>query len=598
MSQPKQKAKRDILDEALFQCRTVFWYMFAFSFTINILMLAMPIYSMQVLDRVLNSASESTLVLLSLLVTVMFLVMALVSAARSQCMIKVGEWLDRQLAPKLMALTLSTAAQRGGVISGAQNQRDLGAIKGFITGQPLTTLMDVPWSPVFLIVIFIIHPAQGMLGLAGCVILIGLAVLNEAVARKTMEAANESSVRTMGSAEVATRNAEAVEAMGMTQSVVQAWFKKNMEVSELQMLASSRSNIIMSLTKFFRMFIQLAVLGLGAFLTLEHQMTPGAIIACSILIGRTLAPFEAAIGTWKALVDAKKSYERLKQNIERAPQRLEGILLPEPKGQLTVERVVFAPHGSQKPTIKGVTFGVAPGDVLGVIGSSAAGKTTLAKLLVGVWRPSAGNVRLDGADVYSWNREQFGKFVGYLPQDVELFDGTVRDNIARMTQNVPDEQIVEAAKMAGAHEMILRLNDGYETQIGLGGSSISAGQRQRVALARAFFGNPRLLVLDEPNANLDSAGEAALTHAINNAKKKGITTIVISHRPSVLNAVDKILVMNDGLVEDFGSAAEIAAKFARGPAIAQQQAAAGAQIAKPEAPQQPPQPPQPPVIEG
>lgn len=563
MAQPKQKnAKLDVLDDALTRCKSVMWYMFAFSFAANILMLAMPIYSLQVLDRVLTSGSTATLGLLTVLVGFMFVILALITAARSFAMIRVGEWLDQQLAPKLMNLTLETAAQRGGVISGAQNQRDLSVIKNFITGPPLSTLMDVPWTPVFLLVIFIIHPVQGFIAVAGCVILILLAILNEKIVSKTLEAANESSVKSLGSAEVATRNAEVVEAMGMSKSVVTSWHKRNMEVSALQMLASNRSNIISAVTKFFRLFLQIIVLGVGAFLALQNHITPGAIIACSILIGRTLAPFEAAIGTWKAWTDAKKSYERLKSTIEKAPVRLEGMLMPEPKGVLLVERLVFAPHGSNKPTLKGITFGVAAGDVLGVIGSSAAGKTTLAKLLVGVWKPVSGNVRLDGADVYNWNREQFGKYVGYLPQDVELFDGTVRDNIARLQPDVPDDFIVEAAKLACAHDMILRLSEGYETQIGLGGTNLSAGQRQRVALARAFFGTPRLLILDEPNANLDSAGEAALVTAINNAKKKGITTVIISHRPSILNAVDKILVLNDGQVEDFGTAAEIAAKFA------------------------------------
>ena len=577
MSTPKNKnAKLNILDQALHDCKAVGWYIFAFSFTSNLLMLAMPIYSMQIMDRVMSSGSEATLGYLTFLITAMFAVMSVIGATRSFCMIRIGEWLDRQLAPKLMSLTLMTAAQRGGVVSGAQNQRDLSVIKNFITGAPLATLMDVPWTPIFLIVIFMMHWVQGLIALVGCLVLLGLAILNESIASKTLAAANESSVRTLGVAEIATRNAEVVEAMGMGSAVVQAWHKRNIEVSELQMLASNRSNIIMTVTKFFRLFIQVLVLGGGAYLALQHEITSGAIIACSILIGRALGPFEAAIGTWKAWVDCKKSYERLTQNIERAPVRLEGILLPEPKGQVIVERLVFAPHGSNKPTLKGVSFGILPGDILGIIGSSAAGKTTLAKLMVGVWKPSSGNVRLDGADVYSWNREQFGKYVGYVPQDVELFDGTVRQNIGRMQQTVMDEHVVEAAKLAGAHDMILRLSDGYETQIGIGGSNLSAGQRQRVALARAFFGTPRLLILDEPNANLDTTGEAALVTAINNAKKKGITTIIISHRPNILNAVDKILVMNDGMVEDFGTAAEVAAKFtARTQQVTAQQQAAG-----------------------
>lgn len=566
---PNQKL--DFLDEALMKCKQVMYYVFAFSFAANILMLATPIYSMQVLDRVLSSGSEATLLMLSLLVTVMFLALCLITVAKSFAMTRVGEWLDRQVAPKLMALTLATAAQRGGIVSGSQNIRDFANVKGFLTGQAMNTLMDVPWSPVFLIVIFIIHPVQGIIGIVGAIILVLMAVLNESVVRKTLESANENSVRSLGVAEIATRNAEAVEAMGMTNSVVNSWNKRNIEVSELQMLAGNRSSVISSTTKFIRLFLQLVVLGVGTYLTLQHQMTSGAIIACSILIGRALAPFEAAIATWKALADARKSYSRLKASIEKAPARFEGILLPEPKGQLVVEKLVFAPPGSNRPTIKSISFGINPGDVLGVIGSSAAGKTTLAKLIVGVWKPVSGAVRLDGADVYTWNREQFGKYVGYLPQDVELFDGTVRQNIGRMQPEASDEMVIEAAKMAGVHDLVLRLPDGYDTQIGIGGAALSAGQRQRVALARAFFGTPKLIVLDEPNANLDSAGELALVGAINNAKKNNITTVIISHRPNILNAVDKVLVMNDGQIEDFGSAAEVAAKYTRNTATLQQQ---------------------------
>ncbi len=572
MSVAPQKEKKDnILDKMSKQLRPALIYMGLFSFFCNLLMLALPLYSLQVLDRVISSASISTLVWLTIVMTVMFIALAVFTVVRSFGMIKIGEWIDSKLGATLLQYTISTAAVKGpGAASGSQNLRDLATVKGFVTGAGINALFDLPWSVIYLLVILAIHPVIFFIGLIGAILLFLLGVLNEVVIRKTLDKANEGSVKSMTSAEIGTRNAEVVEAMGMAQALLTRWKKSNQPITDLQSLASYRSGIISAVTKFIRMMLQIMVLGVGAYLVLKHQMTTGAIIANSILIGRALAPFDVAISSWKQFVDFRKSLSRLDKNIDEAPQRQGGMSLPAPKGRLSVEKIVFAPPGTAKATIKGISFVLNPGEILGVIGASAAGKSTIAKLLVGVWKPLSGVVRLDGADVYTWNRDEFGKYIGYVPQGVELFDGTVRDNIARLQEGIPDEMIIEAAQQAGAHEMILQLSQGYDTDIGISGAALSAGQRQRVALARAFLGTPKFLVLDEPNANLDTMGEAALVQALANAKQRGITTVIISHRPSILNVVDKLMVMNDGIIEDFGNAAEVAAKFTKANPLQQQ----------------------------
>lgn len=564
-------SKSTILDEALQSCRKIFYVVFGFSFATNLLMLMLPIYTLQVLDRVISSGSLETLTMLTIVCIVAFIALGLLYAARSFVLIRLGEWLDRKLAAKFLGISIASAVNRN-VPSGSQNLRDLNSIKSFLTGAGINALFDAPWSLIFILVIYLIHPINGMIALVGSLLLFSLALLNEYATKPVLNQANEDAVKMMYGVDVATRNAEAIEAMGMLDHVVKSWEKDNESIKKLQSLASGRAGLITNASKAIRLILQVFIIGTGAYLVLNNELSVGSIIACSILAGRALAPFEAAIASWKGVTEARKSYHRLQESLQKAPERDTAMSLPDPKGELKVEKVVFAPPGVKKAILKNVTFGIHAGDILGIVGPSGAGKSTLAKLLVGVWKPISGVVRLDNAEVYSWNRTEFGRHVGYLPQDVELFSGTVKENIARMDPSADPEEIVKAAQLSGAHEMILHLPDGYDTRIGIGGIILSGGQRQRIGLARAFYGSPKLVVLDEPNANLDQEGEAALTIALRNAKANKITTIIISHRTSVLVSVDKILVMQDGTATAMGGRDEILEKFAtNAPQRAQQQ---------------------------
>jgi PrtD family type I secretion system ABC transporter len=554
------KQPNNILDNALLTCKSAFWFILLFSFIANILLLALPIYSLQVLDRVISSASVDTLLMLSLVVSGAFIALGLVQIARSMAMVRIGEWLDNKLAPDFLYNAVSLSAISNATI-GSQSLRDLNTVRQFLTGQAMNSILDAPWALIYIGIIFAIHPITGFIAIGGGIMLLLMAWLNEYATKPPLNTANELAIKGLGQVDIAARNAEVVEAMGMMPAILSSWRKVNDQMIAQQSLASNRASIIATTSKILRMILQIAVMGMGAYLTLKNEITLGGIIAGSILIGKALAPFESAIDTWKQVVSARKSYERMQTTLKNQVVRNKAMSLPAPEGILSVEKVVFAPPSSQRPTLKGVSFALEAGEILGVIGPSAAGKSTLAKLITGVWRPSSGVVRLDGADVYSWNREEFGQYAGYLPQDVELFNGTVKDNIARLQENASPEDIVDAAKLAGVHDMILHLPNGYETQVGQGGSILSGGQRQRIGLARAFFGNPKLVILDEPNANLDESGERGLMQTIFNAKGRKITTVVISHRTSILQAVDKILVMNDGLVAAFGPRQDVLAQI-------------------------------------
>ncbi|MDB2414934.1 type I secretion system permease/ATPase [Rickettsiales bacterium] len=551
-----QDIKFDLFNRSLKACKIVFYYSLLFSFISNLMMLAVPIYSLQVLDRVISSGSLETLLMLTLVVMLALVALSLIQIVRSEILIRLGNWLDRKLSPLLFEHGISESVTKKN-IAGSQHLQDLASIKGFLTGAGINALLDAPWSLIFIIVLFFIHPSVGIISILGGAVLLTLAVINELKTKPLLNEASEYSMKSSQYADLASRNAEVIEAMGMMENVSKIWRKVADKGLSLQSAASGRSAIFSGITRFLRMSIQIAVTGMGAYFTLKAEMTVGSMIASGILVGRALAPFENAIASWKSFVQARKSFSRLSKSLERAVERPDTIELPEPAGNINVENIYFAPAGVQKPTIKGMSFSLDAGDVLAIIGPSAAGKSTLAKLLTGVWKTASGNVRLDGADVYSWNRNHFAKHVGYLPQDVELFSGTVKDNIARMDVDANDQDIINAAINAQVHDLILRLPNGYETEIGVGGSYLSAGQRQRIALARAFYGNPKFIVLDEPNANLDSAGDVALAKSIAVAKENGSTLIIISHRPSILQIVDKILVMQDGTVAKFGSRDDI-----------------------------------------
>ncbi len=559
------------------KCRPVFWIVFAFAFGVNLLNLITPLYSLQVLDRVLSSHNQNTLLMLSILMVALYMALHMLQVARSFTLIKLGEWLDQQLSPDLFMNSIRSAAVRASV-GGAQNLRDLQTVKQFLTSVGINTLFDAPWSIIYIAVLFLIHSWMGWLAIVGCLLLSVCAFFNAYATTGKLNEANEQSMRSMNQSELATRNAEVIEAMGMMKAVTNRWSKFQNDSLALISIASYRNGIISNSARFVRVILQMLVTALGAYLVITRpdDMTMGGMIASGIIMGRALSPFDNAIEIWKQISGALKSYARLQQAYVRISDRQESMKLPRPEGAFSVENIFFAPPsaaasgGPVSYTLKGVNFALNPGDVLAIIGPSAAGKSSLAKLMVGVWKAIQGTVRLDGADVYTWEREDFGQHVGYLPQEVGLFGGTIRDNISRLRENVNPEDIVKAAKITGAHEMILRFKNGYETDIGIGGSNLSGGQKQRIGLARAFFGDPKLVILDEPNANLDELGEQALVSAINYAKEKKITTVIISHRPSILSCVDKILILQEGTVAAFGTRDEIMAKFAKSAPPAQQ----------------------------
>lgn len=552
------------LKVALGKCKAALKVIFVFAFFINLLMLITPLYSLQVLDRVLGSHNLETLLMLSIIFLSIYFVHALLQIARSFTLIKIGEWLDNTLSPLIFAHSISASATR--VNTGAsQMLRDFQTLKTFLTSTGINTVFDAPWSIVYIIVLFLIHPYIGWITIFGAVIIVGFAFFNAVATNKTLGEATEFSIKSMGQADIANRNAEAVEAMGMINNVRDNWAYFNESSLGKQSVASYRNGIISNFSRFVRNIIQMAVTGVSAYIivtTNNKDMTAGYMIASSIIVGRALAPFDNSIAMWKSISGALKAYKNINDSFNKHKIRDQAMPIPHIDGHLKVENVYYAAPVRQTMAqmpmmpnhiLKDVSFSLEPSETLAIIGPSGAGKSTLAKILVGVWKSSSGSTRLDGGDVFTWNRENFGKHVGYLPQGIELFSGSIRQNIARMSGNPDPEAVIEAAKMSGAHEIILKFPDGYDTDIGMGGGNLSGGQRQRIGLARAFYGSPKLVILDEPNANLDEAGELALAQALKTAKKKGISVIVISHRPSILSEVDKIMVLQNGSVASFGA---------------------------------------------
>lgn len=545
--------------KALRACRGAFGIIMVFSLAINLLTLATPLYMMQVFDRVLGSRSGDTLVMLTLITVLAIGVLALLEAIRAQMLVRVGTWLDDRLGPTVFSGALR-AALRSDPARAAQGLRDLGTVRGFIAGPTVTPLLDAPWAPIFIVALFALHPMLGLVGLGGGIVLFGLGFMNEIVTKQPLRRANLAASKTHQRAEAALRNAEVIRAMGMGEGVLRLWRRDSAGAHEAQRAAGTRGGMILAFSKFFRLLVQTVILGVGAWLVIHQEASAGAMFAASFLLGRALSPVENAIGTWRSLVAARLAHRRLDELVTALPDEGKGMELPRPVGELAVERLVFVPPGAEEPTLRGVTFELNPGEVLGIIGPSAAGKSTLARLIAGTWTPTAGKVRLDGADIGVWHDSGGSQHIGYLPQDIELFAGTVRDNIARLGDANPTA-VIEAAKLVGLHELIMRLPRGYNSEIGEAGLRLSGGQRQRIGLARAVFGKPRLVVLDEPNASLDHEGEEALHHAIARLKEAGTTVVMIAHRPSVLGLADKLLVLRNGAVDAYGSRAEVIAKL-------------------------------------
>ncbi len=554
-NEPKAKTR---LQEALATSRGSFSAVGVFSFFINTLMLTVPLYMLQVYDRVLTSRSEDTLFMLTLVAVGLLLTYGLLELARQRVLVRVGNRLDSELNQPLLHAML-TDRLRGNSAGRGQPLRDLDSVRTFLTGPGLLSFFDSPWTPLYIAVIFLFHPLLGLLALAGALILFGLAVLNEWATRKPLKAASRFTVDANGFAETSLRNAEAIQAMGMMPGLIARWLQRHQTALALQSEASDSAGGIMATAKVTRQVLQVGMLGVGGYLAVQQVITPGVMIAASIIMGRALAPIEMAINSWRSFIAARASYGRLQDIMSQADTTGPSMALPAPTGALSVESVMAAPPGIQKPVIQGISFSLEKGEVLGLIGPSASGKSTLARLFVGVWRPMAGHVRLDGADVYQWNPDELGPHIGYLPQDVELFDGTVWENIARF--NTPDpRKVVAAARKADVHEMILRFPKGYDTVIGESGSMLSGGQRQRIALARALYGDPTFVVLDEPNSNLDGEGEQALSKVIADLKKQETTVVIIAHRPSVMSLVDKVLVLQQGRIAMFGPPSEVLAQ--------------------------------------
>ncbi|HEX6267710.1 MAG TPA: type I secretion system permease/ATPase, partial [Burkholderiales bacterium] len=542
----------------------VFLAVGGFSFAINVLLLVPALYMLQVYDRVLSSRNEVTLYMLTLIMAGLFLLEAALEFVRSRVLIRAGAALDLRLNARVFDASFQRYLRgRGG--DPARAFGDLTNIRQFLGGKGLLAFFDAPWTPVFIAVIFLLHPWLGLFALGAALILFALAYVNQratgpglAEASRLAQAANSYAASNM-------RNAEVIEAMGMLPNLHRRWFARQSGSLAAQAQASDRAAVVNAATKFFRMTLQSGILGTGALLVINNQLTPGGMIAASILLGRALSPVDLLITTWRSFVSAKGAYAKLSELLAAHPARGAATSLPRPGGFVAAQNLVVAAPGSRTPTLKGVSFGAAPGMLVAVIGPSASGKSTLARALVGVWAPLSGAVRLDSADVHAWNKAELGPWIGYLPQDVELFEGTIAENIARFGEG-DSVRIVQAAQRAGVHELILHLPQGYDTPIGEGGMVLSGGQRQRVALARALYGDPALVVLDEPNANLDEAGDAALIAALEAMREEKRTVVVMTHRMNLVRAADAVMVLAEGAIQAYGPRETVLKSLPRRPA--------------------------------
>ena len=558
MSAPLKRI--DELRILLRTCQSYFVTAAMFSLAINLLYLAGPLYMLQVYDRVISSASEVTLVMLTIALLMAFMALAGLDAVRARVLTRASIRLDREIAARVMTAIIDRSASFGGARS--QLLRDFDTFRQFITGMGIHAIFDLPWAPIYIAVIFALHPALGAFALGCSILLILMALLNEWIVKPPLTESGEAASRNYSFTEMSLRNTEVVRAMGMTEGLLKRWGRDRNRMLERQVTASDRAATMQSLIRFLRLSMQSVILGLGAYLVIERLATVGAMFAASILLGRALQPVEQVVGSWRNLVSARGAFLRVRELLIANPLRQTGLSLPRPDGRLLVEALTFVPPLSNKPILRGVAFGIEPGEVLGIIGPSGAGKSTLARHIVGVLTPSAGAVRLDGSDVSVWARTSLGRHLGYLPQDIELFADTIAANICRF-QEGEDREAILAAQMAGVHDMIVRLPNGYDTQVGEGGAILSGGYRQRIGLARAVYGNPSLVVLDEPSSNLDADGDAALTDCIMQLKQRGTTVVIISHRPSTIGVVDKILVLKDGIAEIFGPRAEVMSRLTR-----------------------------------
>ena len=534
----------------------------AFSFVANILYLALPLYTYQIYGSILTTQSIPSLIVLTGVTLFVFTISGAIDDYRARILINYGVVLDQRVSGRVFS-ALFDAAVRGDPSARSQALRDLDSFRQTLTGVAAAAFFDVPWIPVFLLVLFAIDPLVGVVTTAGACLLLGLALTQERLLRPTLREASDAALKSYAFTEAALRNGEVVRAMGMLPTLGGAWAGHRSVTIERGASAAELSNMFTDIIKGVRMGIQVLIIAIGAYLIIKGKIHSGMLFANMILASRALQPIEKIVGSWESLNNMVRAHGRLMNLLARAEAPPAATTLPRPAGRLHAESVNFAPMGSNKLLLANINFVVEPGETLGVIGPSGAGKSTLARLLMGIWRPNNGVVRLDGADVFGWDRADFGRHVGYLPQDTELFAGTVRHNIARFRSDVADEEVVRAAQLAGAHDLILRMPKGYETEVGEGGHTLSAGQRQRVGLARAVLSNPAFVVLDEPNASLDAEGEDALLQALETMKANGATVVIISHKPSIFRTADKMLVLREGRIELFGPRDQVMARLTK-----------------------------------
>jgi len=561
MSQSRARIPNKVteLKKTILKAKKSFIFVGVFSFFINLLQLTSPLYMLQLYDRVMVSRSESTLWFLTLLIVVLFATMAILEMVRSRVLVRVGNKLDNLLSDRIFESVFKLANKMPGKAS-SMPLNDLTQIRQFMTGNGLFAFFDTPWMPIYIFVLFLFHPYFGFFAIFAGAVLTVFAIMNENTTKVKLAEANKLSRDSNVFVDASLRNAEVIHALGMQSSMKKIWQKKYYGFLNAQMIASDNAGFWANISKSARMLFQSLILGLGGYLAIKAELSPGMMIAGSIIMGRALAPLDLMIGTWKGFSNARSAYERLDGLLNEFPEVDKPMELPAPKGELLLEGVVVVPPNAKQPSLKGISFQIQKGDVVGVIGPSAAGKSSLARAILGLWPLLQGKVRLDGADIAQWDKERLGSYVGYLPQDIELFEGTISENICRFTE-VDPVKVVEAAQMAGVHEMILRLPEGYDTQIGQGGATLSGGQRQRIGLARALYGDPVVVVLDEPNSNLDDVGEAALVEAIKALKQKETTVILITHRPSILQVTNKLALMQQGTLQMYGPTNEVLQKL-------------------------------------
>ncbi|MGG5220300.1 type I secretion system permease/ATPase [Pseudomonas syringae pv. coryli] len=577
------------LQVALKACKGSFISVGFFSLFVNALMLVPTLYMIQVSGRVVPSSSTPTLIMLTLIMTVLMITMGSLEWVRSRIMVRISNKLDVLLSRDVYQASFRKALRSGGMDASAQSLNDLTSLRQFLTGNGLFAFFDAPWLPIYTAVMFIFHPWFGWMTVGSAIVLVVLAYLNHRFTGKALTEANQQSLSANLLTTKNLRNAEVIESMGMLDTLMARWGKRQRRVLVLQSDASDKSGTISSISRTFRNWAQSIMLALGAYLVITHQINPGLMMAGSLLLGRALSPVDQIINTWKGFVAARVQYARLSETLEKLHNEPDRMALPDPEGHVQVENLVVTPPGGKNPVIRNISFVTPAGTIVGIVGPSAAGKSTLVRALLGIWPAQHGTVRLDGADISAWDKQKLGPHLGYLPQDIELFEGSISDNIARFTK-VDPEKVVLASRTAGVHEMILQLPDGYDTVIGSEGVNLSGGQRQRIGLARAIYGSPRLIVLDEPNSNLDEVGERALSVALQLIKESGATVFIVSHRPNILSRLDRVMVMNAGTITLYGARDQVIAELAQQQAKAQQAQQRVAPAATGVAPAQPAQP--------